>query len=34
MKIDSVDGAGMDMRYGTWNVRGLCRADSLMTVPK
>jgi hypothetical protein len=24
----------MDMRFGTWNVRSLCRAGSLMTVVK
>jgi hypothetical protein len=24
----------MDMRFGTWNVRSLCRAGSLMTVAK
>jgi hypothetical protein len=24
----------MDMRFGLWNVRMLCRADSLMTVSR
>jgi hypothetical protein len=24
----------MDMRFGTWNVRSLCRAGSLMVVAK
>jgi len=22
----------MDMRFGTWNIRSVCRADSLKTV--
>jgi hypothetical protein len=24
----------MDIRFGTWNVRSLCKAGSLMTVAK